>query len=304
MKQFDALITNPPYANSSHDEKKNTLWRQWFEFDKLIKNDGVFAEIIPSSWMGSHSLIKEYFLNDSGVLDKNITFINRDECEKHFPGVGSNFSYFIYNKTPYKNNTKICVKNIDNTIQNLSIDLNSTIFDAFPRDLDTLAISILNKTLKTKKLLGIQNTTVCHANNKNKCKQEIDDVFKYPIEKTPGTIIYYNKQHPHQFIPKIVIPTTTYFRSMYYTINGTSQSFCYYNLKENENKDIVLNNLNNKLFDYINECFRYSNWNSVNLLKKLPNIPFDVMMSDDDIYNCFNLTFDEIKRINTIITWR
>ena len=71
--------------------------------------------------------------------------------------------------------------------------------------------------------------------------------FKYPIEKYPDVIIYYNREHPHQDVPKIVIPTTTYFRVMYYTINGTSQSMCYYNLKDNEDKDIVLNNINNKL---------------------------------------------------------
>ena len=89
--KFDGLVTNPPYADSSHSESKNTLWRKWFEFDKLVNDGGVFSEVIPSSWMGSPPIMKKYFL-DGNKLSKNITFLNRDECKKHFKGIGSNFS--------------------------------------------------------------------------------------------------------------------------------------------------------------------------------------------------------------------
>ena len=67
---------------------------------------------------------------------------------------------------------------------------------------------------------------------------------------------------------------------------------------------MVLNNINNKLFDYLNECFRYSNWNSVNLLRNLPELPMDKKMSDNDIYDYFDLNTDDIKRIEEMITWR
>lgn len=91
---------------------------------------------------------------------------------------------------------------------------------------------------------------------------------------------------------------------MYYSVNGTSQSFCYYNLKDGQDKDIVINNINNKLFDYLNECFRYSNWNSVNLLRILPEVPMDRKMSDSDIYEYFELTTEEINRVEELILWR
>jgi hypothetical protein len=304
MKKFDGIITNPPYADSSHSEQKNTLWRKWFVFDKLIKDEGIFAEIIPSSWMGSPPLIRDNFLCDDSNVSKNITHINLDECGKYFKGVGQKFSYFVYTKESYKNKTNLVVKNIDNSIDSFEENLNNVIFDVFPRDLSKNAISILNKTIVNTTPLGILNTTVCHGNNKHLWKESIQDEYKYPIEKTPNKTIFYSKKHPHQDIPKIIIPTTTYFRSMYYTTHGTSQSFCYYNLKDDENKNIVLNNINNKLFDYINECFRYSNWNSVNLLKKLPKIPLDKKMTDFEIYEYFNLSDEEINHINKIIEWR
>ena len=122
-------------------------------------------------------------------------------------------------------------------------------------------------------------------------------------KRMPKSIIYYNRSHPHQGELKIVIPTTTYFRSMYSTTNGTSQSFCYYNVNGCD-EDVVLNNINNKLFDYLNECFRYSNWNSVNLLRDLPKIPMDYKMSDSDIYDYFGLTNADVDRIEDLIRWR
>jgi len=301
--KFDAIVTNPPYANSSHTENKNTLWRKWFDFDDLIVDGGVFAEIIPASWMGSPPLIKKYFIDEHG-LKRNITYLNRDECKKYFPKIGSNFSYFVYLKSNYEGKTEATVKNINNKVEVTTVNLDDLIFDVIPKDLSKQAESILSKTLVNRSSLGVLNTTVCHANNKHLWNDKPDNDFKYPIERTPKTIIYYNREHPHQDVPKIAIPTTTYFRSMYYTINGTSQSFCYYNLKDNEDKDIVLNNINNKLFDYLNECFRYSNWNSVNLLRILPWLPMGYKMSDTDVYDYFELTSSDVDRIEEMIVWR
>ena len=88
------------------------------------------------------------------------------------------------------------------------------------------------------------------------------------------------------------------------TKNGVTQSFCYYLIDENEDSNIVLGNINNKLFDYLNECFRYANSNSVNLLRKLPKLPFNKLLTDDEIYEIFNLTTKEIDHINKIILWR
>ena len=127
MKQFEGIITNPPYADSSHTEQKNTLWRKWFKFDELIVDGGVFAEIIPSSWMGSPPIIKENFLNEKSLVSKNITHINLDECGKYFKGVGQKFSYFVYTKEDYKNKTELTVKNIDGSIETFEENLNDVI---------------------------------------------------------------------------------------------------------------------------------------------------------------------------------
>lgn len=307
--KFDCLITNPPYQDSSHSEKKNTLWRKWIKFnEKLIKDDGIFSLVIPSSWMGSGPILNENFLNtENKKLKYNITHINRDECKKHFIGVGSTFSYFILENKKYNDRTTVISKNINGEIDVTNgINLNDCIIDVFPRDLTELGLSIINKTINNNDLekLGIINNTYNHSVHKTKWRKEQIGEFVYPIQNTPSKLYWYNYPHPHQGLRKLLIPTTTYFRKQLLTTNGVTQSFCYFLLNENHNSEIVINNINNKLFDYLNECFRYSNWNSVNLLRKLPNIPLDRILTDNEIYEYFNLSENEIKHINRLIKWR
>jgi hypothetical protein len=304
--KFNCLLTNPPFQDSSHDEKKNTLWRKWLQFnDLLVEDKGIFSLVIPSSWMGSPPVLKEYFFVNN-QLKENITHINRDECRKHFPSIGSTFSYFVLEKKEYKNKTEIISKNIDKTCDvSRDVNLNQCIIEVFPRDLSEIGLSIMTKTLNNgKNKLGIINNTYNHSVHKKKWSKEPSDEFRYPIQNTPSKLYWYNYAHPDQDKLKLLIPTTTYFRKQMVTTNGVTQSFCYFLIGETLNSEIVVNNVNNKLFDYLNECFRYANWNSVKLLRKLPEIPLDRILNDDEIYEFFGLTDNEIKHINKMITWR
>lgn len=304
--KFDCLLTNPPYQDSSHTEKKNTLWRKWISFnEKIVNENGITSLVIPSSWMGSSPVLKENFL-ENGKVKYNLTYINRDECKKHFANVGSTFSYFVMENKDYGNNTSVLSKNIDGKIEVVNgLNLNESLLEVFPRDLTKLGSSIINKTLGDNvEKLGIINNTYNHSVHKSKWRLEHSDEFCYPIQNTPTKLYWYNYSHPHQGLLKLLIPTTTYFRNQLITTNGVTQSFCYLLIEDNLNPNIVSNNINNKLFDYLNECFRYANWNSVNLLRKLPKIPLNQELTDNDIFKFFNLTEDEINHINKIITWR
>jgi hypothetical protein len=305
--KFDCTLTNPPYQDSSHIEKKNTLWRKWIKMnEELTNDDGIISLIIPSSWMGSSPILKESFLNEEKKLKYNITHINRDECRKHFPSIGSTFSYFVMEKNEYKSTTSVISKNINGDIDVVNnLDLDTCIVDVFPRDLTDFGMSILRKTLSVEvEKLGIINNTYNHSVHREKWRLEESEEFRYPIQNTPAKLYWYNYPHIHQGLVKLLIPTTTYFRNQMVTTYGVTQSFCYLLIEDGIDSDIVKNNINNKLFDYLNECFRYANWNSVNLLRKLPKLPFDRMMSDNDVYEYFNITTEEINHINKLIKWR
>ena len=91
---------------------------------------------------------------------------------------------------------------------------------------------------------------------------------------------------------------------MMISTRGTTQSFGYYLVPPDIDAEIALHNINNIVFDYINECFRYANWNDVQVLKALPKIPLDKKLSDEEIYEYFDLNKAEIQQITEAITWR
>jgi len=296
--KFDYVVGNPPYQDSSHKEKKNTLWRKFVDKSlEIVKDGGYILFVIPSSWMGSKKLLDKYF------LPYNLIFVNKDECRKYFK-VGSTFSYYLLQKQPYDGITTIVNKEISGDILKTKININDYIFDCFPRNISRLSNSIISKVLNYEEKLGIINSTTHHNVHRDRWRTEPSGDFRFPVYNTPSKIYYYNSPHKHQDMPKIIIPTTTYFRKMLYTTYGTTQSFCYYLLKDNEDPEVVLNNINNILFDYINECFRYANWNNVQLLKKMPKIPLDIKMDDNDVFDFFKITKEESKYIKGHITWR
>ncbi len=297
--RFDHIIGNPPYQDSSHCEKKNTLWRKFVDLSLRMCNDkGIIAFIVPSSWMGSKELLKKYFLNH------NLLFINKDECKRHF-NVGSTFSYYIMEKGEYCGITKIVNKEINGDIVSSEIDIRDYIFDSFPRNLSIISNSILKKVLDKKlPVLGIINSTTHHNVHHDRWKTQEQGDFVYPVYNTPSKLYFFNTPHRHQNIPKIIIPTTTYYRKTLFTTFGTTQSFCYLLLDDKIIPEIALSNLNNILFDYVNECFRYANWNNVQVLKKLPLIPLDRKMSDMDILNFFGIDTEEAEYIKKQIRWR
>ena len=212
--KFDCLVTNPPYQDSSHVEKKNTLWRKWISFnEKIVKDNGITSLVIPSSWMGSGPILRENFL-EKGKVKYNLTYINRDECKKHFPNVGSTFSYFVMENKSYQNQTSVLSKNIDKKIEVVNnLNLNQSLLEVFPRDLTDLGSSIINKTLGQEvEKLGVINNTFNHSVHRTKWSLEQTEEFCFPIQNTPSKLYWYNYAHPHQGLEKLLIPTTTEVR--------------------------------------------------------------------------------------------
>ena len=223
--KFDLVITNPPYQNSQHTEKKNTLWRKFLDkgIKEMVREGGHLSLVIPSSWMGSRQLLNKYF------LPYDLESINKDECRRHFPGVGSTFSYFVMRNAPYSGRTKIVNKEIDGSISRGNYDITTCMVEAFPRNISAASVGIVNKVLQSGlSPLGIINNTRHHSVHKDRWRLEKQDEFFYPVQNTPKKLYWINTPHIDQGKAKVLIPTTTYFRRMSLSTYGVTQSFCYY----------------------------------------------------------------------------
>ena len=136
--KFDVVVGNPPFQDSSHTEKKNTLWRKFLALSvhELVVDDGFVLLVLPSSWLGSRKLLEANF------NPYNLLYINKDECKRHF-SVGSTFSFFLLQKKEYQNRTSLKNKQISGSIVCDTVDLEKMRFGAYPRDLSSVCCEII-----------------------------------------------------------------------------------------------------------------------------------------------------------------
>lgn len=96
---FDVVIGNPPYQDSSNNDIASNLWSKfWVKALSLTKDDGIVSLITPFSWCSPSQDFKK--LSDAYEGDRRLwdTF-NRftsvadvENVKQYFPGVGSTFS--------------------------------------------------------------------------------------------------------------------------------------------------------------------------------------------------------------------
>ena len=289
---FDLVITNPPFQNASHGEKKNTLWRKFIEksISKWTISNGYICLITPSSWFGSRPLLaKMYPIH-------HLIYLNKDECKKHFPGIGSSFSAFTLAKGATVTDTKVVNQTPNKTIQTFDINLTTAMVDGIlPRDLSVTSIDILNKLFSREKM-GIVYSNYHHTVHKQNWNKEKSEEFCYSSYSSPTAagLKWFKFAGDNQTDSKIIIPTTTYYHKLWYVEEGaTCQSVPYYVLQEEDNAVATVHNLKSKIMCWANDQFRYSNWNNSKLLTQLPKVPTDRTYDDEEMFDWFGLNDEE-----------
>ena len=118
IKEFDIILGNPPFQNTDENEKRkailNNLWSLFLYYSyNLIKTNGYLLFINPTGWMTNGFKYKDF-------LYKNwLIFLNINECNKWFPSVGSQFSYYLIQKT-IKKKKQLLYVNIIKKFTNLN----------------------------------------------------------------------------------------------------------------------------------------------------------------------------------------
>ncbi len=88
--KFDVILGNPPYENSKHKAKKDSLWKKFIlKSDGLLNKNGILTFVIPASFTSPTKLFNG--------LKNRLSYIDLTP-KKYFKGVGSTFCYIILNK--------------------------------------------------------------------------------------------------------------------------------------------------------------------------------------------------------------
>ena len=298
--KYDLQIANPPYAKfcETTDEngntilkrasKNHTLVRDFIEKSLTIcKEGGFIVYIVPNNWMS---------LADRNTIIKTLTqyqfhHLDIGTSKKYFPKVGSSFTYFILEKTPFYKQFKIdCLYNK----KLYSSLVQSQQRDFIPLCYNNVIQSILNKVLQGEKKFNIETTSDLHKYTKRHLINTTQtEEFKYKLIHTDKQTVYSKRPHKYQEGYKVFISTTGSW-NIFIDNCGMTQSIAFIRTTSQDQAIKIKEILNNKIYIFINNICRWGNFNCVRILQRLsyPEI-------ENNIYKSFNITEEEKKFIES-----
>jgi len=287
---FDIIVSNPPYEDTSSEKRKalnHNLWSEFlnWSYDR-INEHGLLLFITPTSWMSPTSKNKDIFYKN------HILYLNVNECKKYF-NVGSTFSYYVIRKTDIIGDTEVVCnyKKIYKSVCNLNG------MEYLPNFTTKETINIIKKFMNNE-LPKVSFHTSCELHNtthKNKLNDNKKDDYIYPVRHTTKrNIRYSNIKHTKQDKKKILLNLSGNLNPIYDDgTMGFTQAQMY--LLTDKKEYVII--LNSKLYKFV---FAICKWSGFNIEKIYHNIPFITEnKSDNELYNTFNLTKEEIEMIES-----
>ena len=292
--RFDVVATNPPFQDSTNRKKtQHKLWINFTRetFSKWLKPEGLLLQVSPSSFLSPSSKVLKIF------QEKIVEFLRLD-IKDHFPDVNSTFAYyFVVNKdsadeyTNIVNEKGLFTKKIDNSIFYL------------PNDFCDESLSIHNKVIfnQQDRLEVLYDYVTCH----NVLIHRNDTISKTKTEKHIYPIYHTNKQIWYSQVrqdwadkKKVMWTRSGYTKPFYDDGKYGGTDMMYYVIVDSDEEGLnLLHNLQSKLMQYILKTAKWSGFGNEKVFTCLPNLPRDKKLSDEDIFNLFDLTENEVDYV-------
>lgn len=273
-KEFDVVITNPPYQDSSKESQNSGHWMNFIYLAKKLSKKYI-QFVTPISWMSGSSSQKSNLLP---TFTENLLYLNLD-TGKYFNGVGSTFCDYILDLDG-SDTTQVKYNSV---IENLSIK--NKLF--LPKELNKLTLSIVEKVFSRQDKIGFST------------KQRVtpSGIGNYEIlHNTNGTFVKNETDSKNSGILKVVLNKSGYLNPNITTL-GTSQNI-YWAPISFEESEFIIDFLNSKLIGVITQKMcKYSGFNSDIVIQNLPKINFTKKYSDEELYNEFGLLEEEKEYI-------
>lgn len=289
-KKFDVIVGNPPFQRNN--SKAHKLWIRFIKesFQTLLKKEGCLAFVNPSSlWTSSINNIK----NLRTSLIKNVNYISFDA--DNFFSVGEKICWNLLLK---KNGENIHVKNndkieiVDNNKDFIDFDETRVIVRSVLRKVDSFKEKI---QFVSDYSVSDGHATPKYLIKKGVIKKEKDDIYQFEFIHSGRNRFYTNSPHSFGNKLKVFINFSSSFKNMFYGFGvAGKQVECILvdDIKEAKN---IISTLTKKLFIFYIMNEKSGGFNTG--IYKLPKIDFTRSWTDQELYEHFNLTQEEIDYI-------
>ena len=297
-KKYDLIVANPPYAklleNGKRASKNHNLIKDFIEKAlSQLKPNGYLLFITPDNWMSfaDRNLLIEI------ITGLQIIHLDIHTAKKYFKKIGSSFTwYIIQNCAFYKN---INVSGIWKKKEYVS-SVVSKERKYIPLLYNQIVQNILSKTIDNKHLKKFEIKTSSDLHKYTKAefiKNEKDEIYKYKLIHTPSQTVYSSRPHKFQEGYKVFISTTDKYK-LFIDECGMTQSIVFILCCNEEQAKKYLQILEHPLYVFINNICRWGNFNNIRILQSFPIPDIEYSGNHQEIYNYFNISFDEIEFIN------
>jgi superfamily II DNA or RNA helicase len=283
--KFDIIIGNPPYqGNQSGGNKTHSLWKKFIhKLLPYLKQDGTLCLVTPTTWIKCEKTKKLFLtknLKSVNILSKDIFNVGVDICW-----------WLLENNNNYKNTEFI----INNTKRHVNINKNiPSIYNNIIKD---EYFSIQNKTLENKKYFKISQSKIYYA---SKIK---NDKFKYPIFNTNAQQLSWAEKEPKDLtLTKVLFSNCGEFNPIY---DEGTRGTCWHShaieVKNEKEGNNLINYLNSKLIKFLNVNNRSGGFATDFFCYHIPYVDISKSWTDQELYEYFNLTQEEIDLIESTI---
>ena len=124
------------------------------------------------------------------------------------------------------------------------------------------------------------------------------DVYKHKLIHTPTQTVYASRPHKYQDGYKVFISTTDKY-GVFIDNCGMTQSIVFILCENEEQAKKYVQILQHPLYVFINNICRWGNFNNIRILQSFPIPIIDYTGNQEEIYNYFSITLEEIHYIQS-----
>lgn len=308
LDSFDLVVGNPPFQENDDNGKRkpggSNLYTKFIKKSLDITKYLLF--ITPQGWMapGNENSVNKFFFRDY-MISNTILYLESGVSQEYF-NVGSKFTSFLIKVGKEKDKETILKTKINNEVVLSKINLNN-IENLFflPTLLNKLCFDIYNKVIfsTNKKMSFVLDLEYdIRRNDDIRIKS---DKYPYKVYNT-GTQIRYSKFKTKNYDKKKVIISGSGNLNPIFEDGdaATANNTLYMIVKDNEEGKKIVNLLESMLYKFILYHSKYSGFFTKEIIWSLP-LPYENLtsnFSNEELYEYFNLTSEEIKLIEETIS--
>lgn len=297
--KYDLIVANPPYAklleNGKRASKNHNLIKDFIDKAlSILKPNGYLLFITPDNWM---SYADRNILIET-LTQLQIVHLDIHSAKKYFKNIGSSFTWYIIQNCPAYKDISISgvwKKNV------YSGNVKSMKRKYIPLFYNQTVQNILGKTVDNENLkkFDVKTSSDLHRYTKSEfISNEETAVYKYKLIHTPSQTVYASRPHKYQDGYKIFISTTDKY-NVFIDNCGMTQSIVFILCKSEEEAKKYALILQHPLYIFINNICRWGNFNNIRILQSFPIPDIVYTGKEEEIYNYFKITQEEVEYIMT-----